>query len=103
MGLEAGCSRVWWSRGILGQPFPKWTKWPFVCCSGPWLTGLQHAIMLFSCLSLGLPTPKGSGGGEGRGMRGGGGIERKTGGGEGGKEEKEEEECRRIGERKDVA
>lgn len=70
MGLKADCSSVWWRRGILGQPFPKWTKWPFVCCSGPWLTGLQHAIMLCSCLSLGLPTPKRSAEEEGSGIRG---------------------------------
>lgn len=70
MGPEASCSSVWWRRGILGQPFPKWTKWPFVCCSGPWLTGLQHAIMLCFCLSLGLSTPKGSGGEDCRGKEG---------------------------------
>lgn len=106
-GLEAGCSSVWRRRGILGQPFPKLTKWPFVCCSGPWLTGLQHAIMLCSCLSLGLPNPEESGGGEARtgvGGSGGGGVlkerqEREKKGRMRKKDEKEEEECRRGEER----
>lgn len=89
-GRQAWASRpaapVWWRRGILGQPFPKWTKWPFVCSSGPWLAGLQHAIMLCSCLSFGPPTPKGSGREESRRIGdifffGGGDHERETGGG----------------------
>lgn len=89
-GGQAWASRpaapVWWRRGILGQPFPNWTKWPFVCSSGPWLAGLQHAIMLCSCLSFGPPTPKGSGREESRRIGDifflvGGDHERKTGGG----------------------
>ncbi len=55
--------------------------------------------MLCSCLSLGLPNPEGSGGGEAKTGVWRGSTERKTGGGEEGTEEKEEEECRRRGER----
>lgn len=70
-GTKAGSFAVWWRRRILGQPFPKWTKWLFVCCCSPWFTRLQYAILICSCLSLGLPIPKeGWRGGQGKWKKG---------------------------------